>query len=965
MREREILNPGSRLLLGITEYEIQEVAGQGSNAIVYRAVYKDGVEKEHDHHVLVKELFPWDKDGKIYRKEDGSIFCSPRKRELFNMHKESFREGNRIHLDYLETHPEAASGNINSWYQNGTIYTVYSFEGGDTLDEWVKKDMPDFGTICRLMEKLIDSADTFYRAGFLHLDISPDNILIVPGTGDMSERVLLIDFNCSWNIKERKRDTAVYTGKKDGYSAPEVLLGRTEYFGQCSDLYSVCGVFFYLLTGRKMDAQEQKDKKSRLKTLDECLCQQDIPQTARQLIRQIMCRGLSQSPKVRYQNGLELKEEFRELTDRLNGRGITRAAIWEASRQMRKKMEQQMPAYRYSCQMYLNTEQGKSLEEGAFWEEILNQRKNTLVLGEGGAGKTGLLFRVWKRSTENYIAHKPIVIFIPLSVYTGKGENEKFLQTYILEKLCPGEVREREEYVCLSRVLDFEGPFVFLLDGLNEVSGRRGLLKEIQELSQKDGVQVVVSERKNIFLKWKKEDFQVYTVAGLEREQQRMICQQNKIIMPNVKEIDQLLENRMFMGMYLDVMQDSGINPIKEGDENTGSGYGNVLFNRYYQGIREKLNENFTWEEEEYFAAEYALNHLLPMIAYESERRKSRLLENQVMVQIVEQSYRQLKEKAFLFAFTEYMGNGSRICTCFPGVWEWFDFAVNRLLFEELKLLQKVEEGWSISHQELCRYLGEKGKKNKTTYVRCKWKQNLKKNCKILVICGAVCAFAFGVWTQAAYPFFPGDKAKVKESVTNMALVMGSTYYVLEEGDSILEQTKDMTVENPDILDYAYWHSQMEERIESCSFYAGMYEEAAVSRYLPLAEELKIDADREALKELFTSPREYYSQLSYYLECLFDRLNPVNGFSDYEKQTAVEAVSGYLEICIDLVNWTTASVLKKYPEEYHRQYGMLLQDYPLYRSINETEEKIQSELRNVEKALEDAERELRLIGFGR
>ena len=77
------------------------------------------------------------------------------------MHKGSFREGNRIHLDYLETHPEAASGNINSWYQNGTIYTVYSFEGGDTLDEWVKKDMPDFGTICRLMEKLIDSADTF------------------------------------------------------------------------------------------------------------------------------------------------------------------------------------------------------------------------------------------------------------------------------------------------------------------------------------------------------------------------------------------------------------------------------------------------------------------------------------------------------------------------------------------------------------------------------------------------------------------------------------------------------------------------------------------------------------------------------------------------------------------------------------------------------------------------------------
>lgn len=371
------------------------------------------------------------------------------------------------------------------------------------------------------------------------------------------------------------------------------------------------------------------------------------------------------------------------------------------------------------------------------------------------------------------------------------------------------------------------------------------------------------------------------------------------------------------------------------------------------------------WEEEEHFAAEYALDHLLPMIAYESERRKSRLLENQVMVQIVEQSYKRLKDKAFLLAFTEYMGKGSRICTFFTGVWEWFDFAVNRLLFEELKLLQKAEEGWSISHQELCRYLGEKGKKNKNAYVYCKWKQKLKKNFKIVVIGGVICVFAFGVWTQAAYPFFPGDKAKVKESVTNMALVMGNTYYVLEEGDSILEQAKDMAAENPDILDYAYWRSQMEERIENCSFYAGMYEEAAASRYLPLAEELKIDTDREALKELFISPGEYYSQLSYYLKCLFDRLDPANGYSDYEKQTAVEAVGRYLDACIGLVNWTTAYVLKKYPDEYRRQYGMLLQDYPLYRSINETEEKIQSELQNVEKTLEEAERNLRLMGFGR
>ena len=64
---RQYLGSGSRLTLGNTEYRIINAAGSGSNAIVYKAVYQDGVEKQYCHYVLIKELFPRHQDRGIYR----------------------------------------------------------------------------------------------------------------------------------------------------------------------------------------------------------------------------------------------------------------------------------------------------------------------------------------------------------------------------------------------------------------------------------------------------------------------------------------------------------------------------------------------------------------------------------------------------------------------------------------------------------------------------------------------------------------------------------------------------------------------------------------------------------------------------------------------------------------------------------------------------------------------------------
>ncbi len=68
---------GEKLLLGGMEYRIEDVRGYGGSVIVYRASYRDGLNQDKRHEVLLKELFPYHKNGWIYRGEDGNICCRP------------------------------------------------------------------------------------------------------------------------------------------------------------------------------------------------------------------------------------------------------------------------------------------------------------------------------------------------------------------------------------------------------------------------------------------------------------------------------------------------------------------------------------------------------------------------------------------------------------------------------------------------------------------------------------------------------------------------------------------------------------------------------------------------------------------------------------------------------------------------------------------------------------------------
>lgn len=193
---RTALQPGSRLLLGGVEYTIEAVEGSGSSAVVYRAAYEDALNRGALHRVLIKELFPLSAQGGIERAPDGGVVCTGPGLAVMEEAKRRFLMGNQVNLELLAGRPEATAGNLNSFDARGTYYSVLSLHGGESLLRALdSRGRFPLREAAGVMLRLLGALAVFHRRGLLHLDVSPDNILLLPG------QALLIDFNSVWDTR--------------------------------------------------------------------------------------------------------------------------------------------------------------------------------------------------------------------------------------------------------------------------------------------------------------------------------------------------------------------------------------------------------------------------------------------------------------------------------------------------------------------------------------------------------------------------------------------------------------------------------------------------------------------------------------------------------------------------------------------------------------------------------------------
>ena len=161
---------------------------------------------------------------------------------------------------------------------------------------------------------ILDALEAFHSAGCLHMDISPDNILIVRQA--KRDQLFLIDYNSVHSMEEWQDGAPLIFSVKEGYTAPEIRTGATWQLGFAADLYAVTAVFFTLLTGRRLAVADQIAGKPL--SFQESALLRDAPEPVTAMVGRILARGLQTLPVRRYRSIAQMRRDLEELLDRIH-----------------------------------------------------------------------------------------------------------------------------------------------------------------------------------------------------------------------------------------------------------------------------------------------------------------------------------------------------------------------------------------------------------------------------------------------------------------------------------------------------------------------------------------------------------------------------------------------------------------------------------------------------------------------
>ena len=332
------------------KYQIKKVLGQGGFGITYLAY-----DQTLQQNVAIKEYFPVKivrRLGNTLRKGQGEyelsatamVYPQNGQEEKYLNGMQNFLEEAQVLFGKFDVEGLAA---VKDYFEeNGTAYIVMEYLSGPTLQEYEKEHK---GKISEkqaeiLLEPVINALAYIHSIGIVHCDISPDNLIF-----NKEGQLKLIDFGAAKNKKKEKEEQYC----KGGYTAPEQYLEK-EFVGPWSDVYSLCAVWYEMLTGIKVPPAVERLQKDRLKNMT--MASEVSEQT-----NNILKKGLSLEIQKRYfsvlnlscdiKSNMESKEEITkqymkdtrfvwgtlwlQITTDINERNISQEKKWLSRRKIK------------------------------------------------------------------------------------------------------------------------------------------------------------------------------------------------------------------------------------------------------------------------------------------------------------------------------------------------------------------------------------------------------------------------------------------------------------------------------------------------------------------------------------------------------------------------------------------------------------------------------------------------------
>jgi DNA-binding beta-propeller fold protein YncE len=195
---------------------IESVVGRGGMGVVYRAV-----ELELGRVVALKVIAP-------------ELLEDPAIRERF------LREARTAaSIEHPNVIPIYAAGE-----RDGVAYLLMRFIQGEDVRALVRRKGPLApGRAAELVARAGTGLDAIHRAGYVHRDVKPANVLV-----DRDGYVYITDFGLAKQVLSRGGATATgnWVGTLDYVSPEQIRGGRVD---ARADVYALGGVLFYVLTG--------------------------------------------------------------------------------------------------------------------------------------------------------------------------------------------------------------------------------------------------------------------------------------------------------------------------------------------------------------------------------------------------------------------------------------------------------------------------------------------------------------------------------------------------------------------------------------------------------------------------------------------------------------------------------------------------------------------------------------------
>lgn len=218
------------------EFEIKEVIGGGGFGIVYRA-WDHLLERT----IAIKEYMPL---SLAVRNENMSLdLRSERYQKLFAAGLTSFIQEARLLARF--NHPGLLHV-LRFWEENGTAYMGTLFYSGMSLKEWQITSPQNINEawIRQLLPPLFGAINTIHQAGYLHRDISLDNIQI-----QENQLPVLLDFGSARKeIGNLSDETEIML--KPGFAPIEQYSEESDSEqGPWTDIYALGAVLHTLITG--------------------------------------------------------------------------------------------------------------------------------------------------------------------------------------------------------------------------------------------------------------------------------------------------------------------------------------------------------------------------------------------------------------------------------------------------------------------------------------------------------------------------------------------------------------------------------------------------------------------------------------------------------------------------------------------------------------------------------------------